>query len=206
MCLHPRHPPPISIKSRTFTALSSPTSRSIPHKPSLVQFQRRFASDEVATQSEPEADGATEAEHGDNSIAAASTESVEPPKNEGQADDLTAATLDSSTTKHVADQPSSATGSVTEQATGAAQSAARSVAGTAAAAGQSLSEAAGISTGKSDTTYAKGGEASKVVYVGNLFFDVRAEDLKREFERAGPVVDVKIIMDARGLSKGLVTP
>ena len=49
-----------------------------------------------------------------------------------------------------------------------------------------------------------GGETSKSVYVGNLFFDVRNEDLKKEFERAGPVIDAKIIMDQRGLSKGFV--
>ena len=46
------------------------------------------------------------------------------------------------------------------------------------------------------------GEPSTTVYVGNLYFDVRSEDLKKEFERAGPVVEAKVIMDHRGLSKG----
>ena len=43
---------------------------------------------------------------------------------------------------------------------------------------------------------------ARSVYVGNLFFDVRDEDLKREFEAAGQVTDVRVIMDSRGLSKG----
>ena len=44
--------------------------------------------------------------------------------------------------------------------------------------------------------------APKTLYVGNLFFDVKEEDLKREFAKAGNVVNVKIIYDQRGLSKG----
>jgi len=72
-------------------------------------------------------------------------------------------------------------------------------------AAQSLGAAAGFgSAGRSRerNVPAQDGEPSKTVYVGNLFFDVRAADLKQEFERAGPVVDSKIIMDQRGLSKG----
>ena len=43
---------------------------------------------------------------------------------------------------------------------------------------------------------------STTVYIGNLFFDVTAEDLKNEFSRAGNVDTAKIIYDTRGLSKG----
>lgn len=43
---------------------------------------------------------------------------------------------------------------------------------------------------------------SNTVYVGNLFFDVTAEDLRNEFAKAGNVENVKIIYDQRGLSKG----
>lgn len=45
---------------------------------------------------------------------------------------------------------------------------------------------------------------SKSLYVGNLFFDVTIEDLKKEMQRFGTVLDVRIIMDNRGLSKGYV--
>ncbi|CRL24752.1 Nucleotide-binding, alpha-beta plait [Penicillium camemberti] len=40
------------------------------------------------------------------------------------------------------------------------------------------------------------------VYVGNLFFDVTAEDLRKQFEKFGAVENVMIVHDARGLSKG----
>jgi RNA recognition motif-containing protein len=40
------------------------------------------------------------------------------------------------------------------------------------------------------------------LYVGNLFFDVTAEDLRSHFEQYGTVENVMIVHDARGLSKG----
>lgn len=47
-------------------------------------------------------------------------------------------------------------------------------------------------------------EPTNICYVGNLFFDVTEEDLKREFSRFGHVEFAKIIYDGRGLSKGFV--
>lgn len=43
------------------------------------------------------------------------------------------------------------------------------------------------------------------VYVGNLFFDVTAEDLRKQFENFGVVENALIVHDARGLSKGWVS-
>lgn len=43
------------------------------------------------------------------------------------------------------------------------------------------------------------------VYVGNLFFDVTENDLQKEFSRFGEIKNVRIIRDARGLSKGYVS-
>ncbi|KAF2836523.1 RNI-like protein [Patellaria atrata CBS 101060] len=40
------------------------------------------------------------------------------------------------------------------------------------------------------------------LYVGNLFFEVTADTLKREFGQFGPIKYTKIIYDPRGLSKG----
>lgn len=40
------------------------------------------------------------------------------------------------------------------------------------------------------------------VYVGNLFFDVTAEDVRKQFEKFGAVENALIVHDARGLSKG----
>lgn len=42
------------------------------------------------------------------------------------------------------------------------------------------------------------------VYVGNLFFDVKEEDLREEFQKCGEIESIKLIMDNRGLSKGYV--
>lgn len=43
---------------------------------------------------------------------------------------------------------------------------------------------------------------SKSLYIGNLYFEVTEQTLRKEFERFGPVASTKIIFDARGLSKG----
>lgn len=107
----------------------------------------------------------------------------------------------------------SATDSVKEHASAAASQvsdAARSATGTATGAAQSLGAAAGFGSprnsdnpgGQRGNAPALDGEPSATVYVGNLYFDVRSEDLKKEFERAGPIDEAKVIMDHRGLSKG----
>ena len=44
----------------------------------------------------------------------------------------------------------------------------------------------------------------ETLYIGNLFFDVTEEDLKKEFEKFGPILRAKVITDNRGLSKGYV--
>ncbi|RPA92006.1 RNA-binding domain-containing protein [Choiromyces venosus 120613-1] len=43
---------------------------------------------------------------------------------------------------------------------------------------------------------------TKVIYIGNLQFDVKEDDLNEEFKSFGPILSTKIIYDARGLSKG----
>ena len=45
----------------------------------------------------------------------------------------------------------------------------------------------------------------ETIYVGNLFFDVTEEDLKRELSRFGPVQKCRLMRDGRGLSKGYVS-
>ena len=46
----------------------------------------------------------------------------------------------------------------------------------------------------------------ETVYIGNLFFDVTAEDLKNELQRYGPVASTRIVYDSRGLSRGYGIP
>ena len=45
-------------------------------------------------------------------------------------------------------------------------------------------------------------EDSSTVYVGNLFFEVKAADLADKFKSAGKIVRATVIEDRRGLSKG----
>ncbi|KAL2049125.1 hypothetical protein ABVK25_010637 [Lepraria finkii] len=194
----------ISIKSCSITSLTHPISISRTsnlQRTALFPLRRRYASDEAATQAEPEADGTTEAQHGDNSIAASADADANAPKSATQYEEASAQSTIESATESAKDQASSAASQVSD----AAQSASETVTGAA----ESLGAAAGFGAGSSQAQPslkgmqgAQEGEPSKTVYVGNLYFDVRSEDLKREFERAGQVVEAKIIMDQRGLSKG----
>lgn len=43
---------------------------------------------------------------------------------------------------------------------------------------------------------------SRIVYVGNLFFEVTAQQLQAEFASHGSVINSRIVTDSRGLSKG----
>ncbi|KAL9062725.1 MAG: hypothetical protein Q9157_008687, partial [Trypethelium eluteriae] len=43
---------------------------------------------------------------------------------------------------------------------------------------------------------------SKILYIGNLYFEVREDTLRREFTRFGNIVNARIVYDSRGLSKG----
>ncbi|KAF2636173.1 RNA binding domain-containing protein [Massarina eburnea CBS 473.64] len=45
-------------------------------------------------------------------------------------------------------------------------------------------------------------EPNTTIYVGNLYYEVTADQLKRIFSRFGEVSDVKIVYDNRGLSRG----
>lgn len=192
----------LSTQARTFTSLRIQSS-SLPtvQQSTFPLFQRRlFASEEAAAQSELEADGAIKKQHGNNSIASAATEGVESklsPSEEAAA----AASSDSIIDETIPTQNSSAPPPAAESPRSVASEAAASIAGTAAAVGDSLSSAAGFGN-TSARSAQEPPEPSKTVYVGNLFFDVRSEDLRQEFEQAGPVVNAKIIMDSRGLSKG----
>ncbi|GAM90962.1 hypothetical protein ANO11243_090090 [Dothideomycetidae sp. 11243] len=42
----------------------------------------------------------------------------------------------------------------------------------------------------------------KILYVGNLYFDLTPERMQREFEQFGDVTNCKIVTDASGMSKG----
>ncbi|MCJ1280875.1 hypothetical protein MMC26_000192 [Xylographa opegraphella] len=182
----------ISVGPRSITTISASTL--LNKYPSYTwAFQKRFASEEV-TQAEPEADGATEAQHGRNSIASATTGSEPPIQPTEQEDQSAIAYALSSSTETVSNTVANAaetTATSTETIRGYAADAA-SAAGVGAATAQAI--AGGGSGQEAASTH--------TLYVGNLFFDITEDALKQEFQRFGTVNMVRIIYDGRGLSKG----
>ena len=188
-----------SSKTRSITRLTYPVPVRQAQRPAFDFLQRRHYADEAATQSEPEADGATETRHGDNSIAASA---------DADADADTSTSAEVAEESEAASKVESATDKATKRAftaadsvKSAAQTAGEAITGTA----QSLGEVAGFGSQTSEAS-TKTPTTSQTVYVGNLFFDVRSEDLKEQFAKAGPVTEAKIVTDQRGLSKGFVVP
>ena len=43
---------------------------------------------------------------------------------------------------------------------------------------------------------------NRILYIGNLFFEVTAAQLEQEFQRFGEVTNSRVVTDSRGLSKG----
>ncbi|KAL9029010.1 MAG: hypothetical protein Q9196_002702 [Gyalolechia fulgens] len=174
-------------RSRSIQTLTATSIRTKPLRIPISHLQLRFASEEAQTQSEPAADRAEEGQHGTNSIAAASPEQT-------QSSRVPEAAADAP----VDEQPSGSWSAQEEQP--------RTLGEFASAAAGTVKQAASnvVNTfGGQDSAFRKtGGPPNETVYVGNLFFDVREEDLKREFQKIGPVETVKLIVDNRGLSKG----
>jgi len=54
-------------------------------------------------------------------------------------------------------------------------------------------------TGKQDSANQ---EPGKILYVGNLYFDLSPARLREEFSSFGEIVNCKIVTDSSGLSKG----
>ena len=139
-------------------------------------MQRRFASEDVARSE-------LEAEERDTSDA---------PESAHDDEQSTFASTISSTTQ-----------GVTERASDAAEGVAQAM-GRARDTVTHTAEAAAGGLGFGSDRDSEPAPPVKTLYVGNLFFDVTAEDLKKEMERFGTVTDIRIVLDNRGLSKGYV--
>lgn len=174
----------VSLRSRSITSRSSIHCRSSVSTSVLPHLQRRFASEAAQIQAESEADGASEARDGDGSITASSETAAE---------------------KQTVDEPSTEQEppySIGETISSAAENTAEAIKDkvTNAVSGSVPAPEAqqfGSSQASSD-------EGNDTVYVGNLFFDVREDEIRKEFETIGRVTSVKLIYDNRGLSKGCV--
>ncbi|KAI4183363.1 MAG: hypothetical protein L6R41_005436 [Letrouitia leprolyta] len=163
--------------------------------------------EEAQTQSEPAADREKEGQHGDNSIAASSA-----PEESQFTDESNASRIpEAASEAPINEQPPESEPLQNEpgqdeqpRTLGELASAATSkVRETASNAFGAFSGQETASGGQRDSAFSKPAPApSETVYVGNLFFDVREDDIRREFEKIGPIEQIKLIMDNRGLSKG----
>ncbi|KAL9600436.1 MAG: hypothetical protein Q9219_003189 [cf. Caloplaca sp. 3 TL-2023] len=180
--------PPTSLayRSRSINTITAFTHRNASPRLPISQLQRRFASEEAQTQSEPTADREAEGQHGENSIAASSQENE--PSQMPQA-----AAADAPPSRSAQSEEPTTVG---ELASAAEEKVKGFATDNFAALGAATGSGYKGSPGNANAT------PNPTVYVGNLFFDVREEDLKQEFEKIAKVETVKLILDARGLSKG----
>lgn len=171
----------LPLRSRSFQTLTPISIRDNTPRTPFSRIQLRYASEEAQTQSEPAADREEEGQHGDNSIAASSA-----PEETQFTDESNAARIpEAASEAPINEQPIRSEPVPASNAFGAFAS----------------QDAA--SGGGRDSAFRKpAAPPSETVYVGNLFFDVREDDIRREFEKIGPIEQVKLIMDNRGLSKG----
>lgn len=94
---------------------------------------------------------------------------------------------------------SSAAETVADNIKSAASSVGAAVGGAAAAV------TAPFKSGDTPAGHSGSGNTESTLYVGNIFFEVNEQSLEDYFGRYGQINKVKIIYDARGLSKGYVS-
>jgi nucleolin len=186
------------IKPRSFTTVTSLATR--PTKPTyFAPLQKRFASDSAAeaeTRAHSEAGGATEVHHRKNSKAASAKDNA---ATSGESDLVEAADAQGQST--VASAVSSAKDTVASKVSDAADA----ISDSASAAGNTVGEVAAKAAdavGSSMRGSPPVAGSPTNLYVGNLFFDVSEDDLRREFSKYGEIKSLKIVYDGRGLSKG----
>lgn len=200
---------PLSIASKPRSIATVPSSvLRISRQSFVLRTHKRFASDDVNT-AEPEAEGATPAETSSHSIAASSdpdpSTTTEPgvPSSADKEDNSTIAAAINS----VKETASAQVANTTEAIIGSAESAKQAAADAAAAAGLGFApkgqeESDTSQSDRGSRFVGKHSNPSTTLYIGNLYFDITEDDLRREMERYGTVMSVKIIYDGRGLSKG----
>ncbi|OCL10388.1 hypothetical protein AOQ84DRAFT_315563 [Glonium stellatum] len=141
-------------------------------------FQRRFASDEATKSEEQAANTLSESTQTESSAVPASADAEEQ--------------------STIASSISSATETVKEKAAHAFDAVA-----------ETASAAVGAATGASAIEKPVGpfgaqspNQPNNTLYIGNLFFEVTEDQLKKVFSRFGAVTKAQIIYDNRGLSRG----
>ena len=183
----------------------------------MIPLQRRFASEE-ATQAEPEADGATEAQHGENSIAEGTDAEATSSTSEARKELESASDAAQETVESVSDAAQETVESTGEKAKGAVAStiasAAETISTTASNAAAAAAAPFNSMTGSFRDPFGSASESrqrrptpssqfpSTQLYIGNLYFQVTEQDLINQLRPFGEVISARIITDQRGLSKG----
>ncbi|KAK4635679.1 Nuclear localization sequence-binding protein [Fulvia fulva] len=103
--------------------------------------------------------------------------------------------------EEISSQAQESASTITEKVQDAASSAAQTVQNAAS----SVAETARNQFPPPDGPVQRQGQAptpSKILYIGNLFFEVTSAQLEAEFSKFGEVVNTRVVQDDRGLSKG----
>ena len=122
-------------------------------------------------------------------------EFTQEPKERAQDAAASASEKASQTASKVSEQASEATSQIREQAQSAAAEATRYARNTAASTRETFQE-------RRPYESRPPAPPSKILYIGNLFFEVTAPQLEAEFAKYGEVTNSRVVTDDRGLSKG----
>ena len=164
------------------------TSRIESSKPSLYRSfhqSRQWLAEEQKTTESP-----AEAEGGETVTVEPSAEEQKEIKEESIA---TPEVADAAPTSAVPESISQAT----EQVKSAAQSATDALSGVAGRVSDAVSGRPARSSFPNNDS-----ASTKILYVGNLFFEVTAAELEAEFGRFGEIVNSRVVTDPKGQSKG----
>ena len=191
ICAAPLRAPSVRISAR---GISSVTKKPflLSQKPLLFPFQRRYASEEASADSTAEealsetGESGTEAATVTEPAAETSSATSSVPIEEEPVSPQDPIVPEPSADETIASK-SGAAGAAVETVTAAASSAASAIAS---------------ATGLSSAPRQPRGRPGASLYCGNLFFEVRDDDLRKEFSKFGKVTNARVIYDGRGLSKG----
>jgi len=180
-------------KQRTFVTRSAFSPR-ITTQSQFQSLQRRFASDDVSKEEASPAEAETSGETVTTEPTEAEQE--ETVKEESIATpDVADAATEQSTIGSTAETVRSAVKTVKEKA----QDTFERVAPASASFGPGSE---GRTERRSEVGSFTAPQPSKILYIGNLYFEATAEQLEEEFRQFGPIINVKIATDPKGLSKG----
>ncbi|KAI4723183.1 RNA-binding domain-containing protein [Aureobasidium sp. EXF-10727] len=174
------------LKARSFVT-QTPTGLRQTQKWQMPVFQRRFASEEASPAQEkttgetiPTEPTETEQAMKEEAVTSEAQAEQEPNVVEKSVSEVADASEQPSMVEQVKEKVQDAASTVTNAAEGLLGKSARD-----AAAGTHRDP-----------------KPSRILYVGNLFFEVKGADLEREFSSHGEVVNARVAEDARGLSRG----